>query len=120
MDGRITLLRFMTARKSARACWRALQNTQGLHPKIFSDLGTGGTHYIVFTAADQSGNVSHATRTVIVGDGSTTLTTGGTDEVPVVIDATASSTTTVIDTTVTDTTASSTTVIDTTATSTTP
>ena len=45
------------------------------------DTSVGGTHYIVFTAADQAGNVSHATRTVIVGDGSTTLTTGGAGEV---------------------------------------
>ncbi len=91
------------------------------------DTSAGGTHYIVFTAADQSGNVSHATRTVIVGDGSGEVLGSLTSPVsqtygtstPVVIDTTASSTTTVIDTTVTDTTASSTPVIDTTATDTT-
>jgi len=36
------------------------------------DTSVGGTHYIVFTAADQAGNTAHATRTVIVGDGSAT------------------------------------------------
>ena len=38
------------------------------------DTSVGGTHYIVFTAADQAGNTGTATRTVIVGDGATMAT----------------------------------------------
>ncbi|OGG76641.1 hypothetical protein A3B35_00145 [Candidatus Kaiserbacteria bacterium RIFCSPLOWO2_01_FULL_54_24] len=33
------------------------------------DTSVGGTHYIVYSAADQAGNTGTATRTVIVGDG---------------------------------------------------
>ena len=64
------------------------------------DTSVGGTHYIVFTAADQAGNVTHATRTVIVGDGvvsqtspvSLTSDTPTASSTPPVVDTTASST----------------------------
>ena len=38
------------------------------------DTSVGGTHYIVFTAADQAGNTATATRTVIIGDGAPVAT----------------------------------------------
>ncbi|MEK7109323.1 MAG: tail fiber domain-containing protein, partial [Patescibacteria group bacterium] len=89
------------------------------------DTSAGGTHYVRYFAIDQDGLMGEATRTVIVGTGTTSTidTTSTTDTT-----TTASSTPTTTDTT-TDTTASSTPVVvdtttdtasSTTATSTTP
>ena len=33
------------------------------------DTSVAATHYLVFTAVDQAGNIGTATRTIIVGDG---------------------------------------------------
>ncbi len=43
--------------------------------QLLLDTSVGGTHYLVFTAADQAGNTAHATRTVIVGNGDTATST---------------------------------------------